>query len=162
MAKRNLQEALEQVEMTYAELIPIANNMTEELFKPANMIIARIEGKINTLSNDQIRDYMIELGMKSFTLSEIREKAALKARCSEALKREAHATNFILSDGSQGTKENKAILEVSNEVIAEALYDLVSGLFRSKTDEIHRFVDILKTVLMSRMSDAKLTTNAID
>ena len=37
----------------------------------------------------------------------------------------------------------------------------MSDLFKTSLDEIHRTVDVLKTVLMSRLSEAKLVSNDI-
>lgn len=162
MAKKSLSEALEVVEMTYREINSIARDMTNELFAPINDIIDNINYNINNLTNDQIRDYMIQLGVRSFSLSEIKEKSITKAQCAEILRKEAYSENFNAIEGSVGVKDNKATLEISGEVVAEALYDLVSSLFKSKVESIHKMIDVLKTVLMSRMSEAKLTANSID
>ena len=40
--------------------------------------------------------------------------------------------------------------------MTEAVYDLVAALLKGAQDECHRVVDALKTVLMSRMQEAKL------
>ena len=162
MAKRNLSEALEQVEMTYRELNSIAKDMTDEIFAPINAIVDNINCNINNLTNDQIRDYMIQLGVRSFSLSEIKEKSITKAQCAEILRKEAYSESFNAVEGSIGVKDNKATLEVSGEMVAETLYDLVSSLFKSKVESIHKMIDVLKTVLMSRMSEAKLSANSID
>ena len=68
----------------------------------------------------------------------------------------AHAKAFIEADGAQGAKENKANIETADEIMTEAVYDLVAALLKGAQDECHRVVDALKTVLMSRMQEARL------
>ena len=46
----------------------------------------------------------------------------------------------------------------AEEILAEEIYTLMANTFKVKLDEIHRVVDTLKSVLMSRMQEAKLTT----
>lgn len=162
MAKRTLQDALDDIEMTYAELNEIANDMTSTFFDPINEIVESLGRNVNALTNDEIRDAMIKLGLRSFSLSEVKEKSVLKAECAEALRKETYARRFTEADGSQGQKDTKATLEISSEIAVEALYNLVANLFKTKVDELHRLVGILQSVSISRMSDAKLTTNSID
>lgn len=159
--KSTVQEALDKVEMTYQELNEVANEMTETFFEPVDKIIEELSN-INDLSNDMVRDYMIRLALNSYSLSEIKEKSALKAECAEALRKEKYARSFREAAGSAAIKENEALLNSNEQVIIEALYNLVSSLFKTKLDECHRVVDVLKSVLMSRNAEAKLTTNVID
>ena len=70
---------------------------------------------------------------------------------------EAYAREFNAGDGSVASKDNTATLNISNEILAETIYNLVSNLFKIKLDEIHRVVSTLQTVLMSRMAEAKLS-----
>ena len=157
----SVQDALDQVEMTYQELNEVANEMTQSFFEPVNSIIDELSN-INDLSNDMVRDYMIRLALNSYSLGEIKEKSALKAECAEALRKEKYARAFREAAGSAAIKENEALLNSSEQVVIEALYNLISSLFKTKLDEAHRVVDVLKSVLMSRNAEAKLTTNVID
>ena len=161
MAKKSLQEALDTIEMSYSELNEIANNMTEPFFQSINELTSQL-GDINSLSNDQVRNFMINMAMKSYSLSEVKEKAALKSSLAEAVRKETYSRKFSEGEGTQGIKDNYAMLECSNEVVAQALYESVAALFKSKADNCNRLVDTCKTVIMSRMSEAKLTTNSID
>ena len=49
---------------------------------------------------------------------------------------------------------------VSENILVEAVHSMVASALKVKLDEMHRVVDALKTVTMSRMSEAKLTINA--
>lgn len=159
--KINLQETLDSVEMTYQELISIANDITADLFAPLDRIVQEL-GKINELSNDVIRNYMIQLAINSYSLGEIKEKSNLKAECAAALRKEAMAKRYLAAEGTTAAKDNTALLNSTSEIISEALFELVASLFKTKSDEVHRLIDALKSVLMSRNMEAKLSTNVID
>lgn len=160
--KESLENALEAVELTYKDLNEIANDMTRSFFEPVDNIINELQGDINGLDNDSIRDYMIKLALNAYSLGETKEKSALKAECAEALRKESFARSFNTSEGSAVARENNALLQTSDQVVIEALYNLVASLFKTKMDSTHRVIDTLKTVLMSRNMEAKLTTNVID
>ena len=159
--KPTVQQALENVEMTYQELNEVANEMTSSFFESVNSIINELND-INELSNDDIRNYMIKLALNSYSLAEIKEKSALKAECAEALRKDKYARSFREAEGSAAIKENEAVVNTNEQVVVEALYNLIASLFKTKLDEAHRVVDVLKSVLMSRNAEAKLTTNVID
>lgn len=151
-----IQAALDNVEMTYHELVGIANTITKDATVELNAIIQKAEDSIDTLSTEQIRNLILDLSLKSFKFGDIKEKAALKARCAEVLKNEAYAKEFGGLDGSVEAKKNTATINISSQIVVESLYNLVSSLFKTKLDETHRCVDALKSVLMSRMAEQKL------
>ena len=150
-----LQNALQNVEMTYSELVEVANDMTKAITQPVNELVEQINKSINGLSVDQIRDYILRLQLKAFEISETKEKSALKAELADALHKERFAISFNSLEGSAAAKEKLAIVEVSSELIAETLYNLVANLLKTKVDQLHRLVDCLKSILMSRMQEAK-------
>lgn len=154
-----LQNALDSVETTYHDLVEIANQMLAPLFDPINETVNRLNYSINALSVDQIRDYILDLQLKAFSISETKEKAALKAELAEAIQKEQYAIKFNGIDGSAAVKDKLATVAVSQEVVAETLYNLVSNLLRTKLDQLHRLVDALKSILMSRMQETKFMNN---
>ena len=97
----NIHDALDTVEMTYAELNEISNDMTKSFFESVDKLIEEL-GDVNSLDNDVIRDYMIKLALNSYSLSEIKEKSALKAECAEAIRKE---TVWIISNIAAGTQK---------------------------------------------------------
>lgn len=155
MAKPELQAALDNVSMVFNDVRDIANEITREAFAGANSLIMDLDA-VNELSVDLIRDYMLKLSICSFALGETKEKSAIKAECAEALRKEKMAYSYSAAVGTNSAKENTATIESSNEIIAEALYSLVANLYKTKIDEIHRVIDTLKSILMSRMQEAKL------
>lgn len=161
MAKITLNNALENVEITYQELNTIAKEITGEFFDPIDRLFREIQN-VNELDNDSLRNYMIKLALASYSLSEVKEKSSLKAELAEALRKEAVAKNYVEAEGTASAKENQAVLNSSSEMVSEALFNLVSNLFKTKQDQCHRTIDVMKSILMSRNMEAKLTTNVVD
>lgn len=162
MAKVTLTEALDSVEMTYHELNQIANDITKEFLDPVNELITDIRSNVNNLSNEQIRNYMIQLAVTSFTLGEIKEKSSLKADCAEALKKEAIAKRYSEAEGTSAARDYEATLNSTSEIVGEALFNLVANLFKTKLESCYRLIDVMKSVLLTRNQEAKLTNNVVD
>ena len=156
--KQNVNEALDRVDMAYDDLIVVANDILESLTGDLDDMMKSAYEDVERLTNDAIRQLMLKLSLRSYSFSEIKEKSIFKATLSETLRKEAYARNFNASEGTVAVRENTAILNTSDEIIAEEIYTLVSSLFKTKLDEIHRVVASLQSVLMSRMQEAKLTT----
>lgn len=153
--EKKLEIALEKVEMTYSELVQIANEMTSPLFSPINDLVEEINSRINAMPIDQIRDFILRLQLQAFSIADIKEKSALKAELAEALQKEAFAVSFNGMDGSAAVKDKLALVATSSEILTETLYNLVANLFKTKLDQVHRLVDCLKSILMSRMQEQK-------
>ena len=94
---------------------------------------------------------------KILTVIPNEDKSLFKATLGETLRKEAYAHSFNATEGTVAVRENTSIINTSAELLAEELYTLVANMFKTKTDEIHRVVDSLKSVLMSRMQEAKLS-----
>ena len=150
-----LENALTNVETTYGDLVEIANGMLKPLFDPINNLVSVINSTVNALSIEQIRDYILQLQLKAFEISETKEKAALKAELAETLQKEKFAVSFNKLEGSAAVKDKLALIEASAETVSEALYNLVANLLKTKVDQLHRLVDALKSILMSRMQETK-------
>ena len=45
--------------------------------------------------------------------------------------------------------------------MVELLYELISNLLKTKLDELHRLTDTLKSILMSRMQEAKFLNTSV-
>lgn len=162
MAKPNLNEALDKVEMVYGDVVSIANDMLAPLFDPINKLVEEINGRINNFTVEEIRNYMMRLQLRAYEISETKEKSSLKAELAQAVRKEKYALKFNEAQGTAGTKDNTALLAASEEIIVESLYRLVASLLKTKLDALHRLVDALKSVLMSKMQEAKLSANALE
>jgi hypothetical protein len=152
----NLSQALENTNSTYQELVAIANDIVSKCLKDTDPTIKRLLNNIENISNDELRNYMLELSAKAWSLSEIKEKAALKAEVSKILQKEAYSKEFNGADGTVAVRENLATLNISYEVLCQTVNDVVADILKAKLDELHRIVDTLKSIMMSRLSEAKL------
>ena len=101
---------------------------------------------------------MLKLSIKAYSFGDVKERSAVKAECAEILKKEAYAISFNSSEGSVAVKDNNSVLSISNEIVTECIYNLVASLFKIKLDELRRIIDILKTILMSRLSEMKMSS----
>lgn len=155
---QNVSKALDNIDMTYDELIDIANSICEEITGDLNTMIQVAYDNVENLTNDYIRQLLLKLSLRSYSFSEIKEKSAFKATLGETLRKEAYAKNFNSTEGTVAVRENTSVINTSAEILAEEIYTLVANMFKIKLDELHRVVDTLKSVLMSRMQEAKLTT----
>ena len=156
--KKELEKALNNVELTYQDIVEIANDLVSTYTKDLDLIVKNIENDIESLSNDDIRSLMLKLSIKAYSFGDVKERSAVKAECAEILKKEAYARSFNSSEGSVAVKDNNSVLSISNEIVTECIYNLVASLFKIKLDELRRIIDILKTILMSRLSEMKMSS----
>lgn len=161
MLTQSVKDALEAVDMTYAELIDVVNNIKEEMSGEIDETIHSIGENLNDMSNDYIRNVLVRLSLLSYSFSETKERSAFKSELAVTLRKEAYAKEFKSAEGTVGVKESQALLNTSAEVLAETIHDLLASLFKTKLDEVHRTIDVLKTVLMSRLTEAKLVSSDV-
>ena len=155
--RESLKQALNNTEIMYDELVAIANDIIKDYTQNIDTEIRKAQSNINNLSNDDLRNFMLSLSLMSYSFGDVKEKSALKAECAEALKKEAYARKFNSAEGNNAVKDNIALLETSDEIVVNAVHELVASLLKTKLDEIHRIVATLQSILMSRMQEAKLS-----
>ena len=156
---RDLSKSLEAANITYDELIPLANSIIKKCTADADKIIEEAKQNIYVMTNDYIRNIMLNLSFTSYSFSELKEKSALKAVCAEILKDENYSIELNKADGTVAQKQSAALLNNIDNVLVEAVYDMVPNSIKTKLDEIHRIVDTLKNVLISRQTEAKLAVS---
>lgn len=153
-----LQTALDNIEMTYAQVSEYATGVVSDVTSNADRIVNSIKSNIDNLTNDSLRDAMVRISLEAYSLGAIKEKSAIKSEIAETLKKEAYARSFSSKEGSVALKESSATLDISAEIVAETICTLIANLLKNKLDELHRVVDTLKTTLTSRVSEAKLVS----
>ena len=156
---RDLSKSLEAANITYDELIPLANSIIKKCTADADKIIEEAKQNVYVMTNDYIRNIMLNLSFTSYSFSELKEKSALKAVCAEILKDENYSIELNKADGTVAQKQSAALLNNIDNVLVEAVYDMVANSIKTKLDEIHRVVDTLKNVLISRQTEAKLAVS---
>jgi type IV secretory pathway VirB4 component len=153
-----VQKALNNIDDTYQDLIVVAEDIFQQTTKDIDEIMMSAYNDIEKLSNDAIRDLMLRLSLKSYTFSEIKEKAAFKSVLAETIRKEEYAQNFNKTEGTVAVRENTATIDTGAEILSEEIYTLVANMLKTKLDEVHRVVNTLQTVLMTRRQEAKLTS----
>lgn len=161
MAK-DLKQALDAVEITYSQIKDIADDMLYESFAPINQLVSEASAYIDNMSIDTLRHYMLKLQLAVFQLSELRDRTATKATCAEAVKKEAYASSFLVQEGTAGQKDSNATIAISENTVVECLYELVASLVKTKVDMCLRLIDTFKSILMSKMSEAKLSATIME
>lgn len=162
MPKYDLNVALDDVNMVYRDIVDIADDILHDLFEPIDNLVNSMQEDINAYSVEELNSYAYRLQLRAYTLSETKDKAALKATVAEALRKEKYAKEFTGADGTVNTKENKAVLASSEQIAVEALYDLTANLVKTKQDQLHRLIDTLKSIVISRNQEAKLNISTGD
>lgn len=151
-----LEEALNNVELTNENLVPIAKQIASKYTAKVDDIISYVIEHVNELNNDKLRCLIVDLSFNAYSLGEAKEYSLLKSEIAETLTKEANATEFNISQGTVEARRNQAMLNSSNEKLAELLSSTVAGLLKTKLDETHRIVDTLKTVITSRNTESKI------
>lgn len=161
MAK-DLNKALEAVEMTYSQIKQIADDMVSAPFEEVNRLYEEVSLRVDTLSIEALRDYLLKLQLAAFGLSEMRDRSGAKAICAEAVRKEAYAVNYMSQEGTAASKDSATTLAIAENIVAQCLYDLVASLVKTKLDSTHRLIDTMKSILMSRMQEAKMSNSMLD
>ena len=65
---RDLNEALNAVEMTYGQVKQIADDMLSSTFGPIDSLVAELSGNIERLSVDMLRDYLLRVQLSAYSL----------------------------------------------------------------------------------------------
>ena len=157
--RESLEQALNNVELVYNDVKEIADDLIQEYTADISNLINYISDNLENLTNDDLRKLILKLSSKAFNFGDIKEKAGIKAEIAEMLKKEKYAKEFNKAEGSVAVRENTSLLNINEEIVTQSIYDLVADLYKVKLDEIRRMIDSLKTVLMSRLSEAKLSAN---
>ena len=155
MSRGNLQQALENTNTVYQELVAIANDIIDKCVKESRKTMAEIRDNIATMTNDDIRVYMTKLSLLAYSLSEIKDKAAMKSSVAATLRKEAYANEFNGASGAVAARESVAQLNTADEILSQTVNDLVADVLKSHLDEIHRMIQVLQSCIMSRLSEAK-------
>ena len=149
---------MDNVEVAYKDVIDISNSVVDEMTGDITELIQRAYDDVENLTNEDIRQLLLRLALRAYSFGEIKDKATFKATLAETIRKEAYAVQFNSTEGTVATKENTATINTSSEIVVEEIYELTASLFKTRLDEIHRCVDALKTVLTTRLTEAKLTS----
>jgi arsenate reductase-like glutaredoxin family protein len=153
---KNLETCMNAIEVQYKDVKDIVNSMLNKYINPLDNIINNLTNNIYNLTIDEIRIYLLQLQTSAYTLSDIKEKTLSKANIAEVIQKNNYAEIFNSSEGTAAARDKKATIETSGEAITQVIYDLAGSLLKNKVDQIHRLVDVLKSILISRQQELKI------
>lgn len=154
----NIDAALEKVNLTYASLAAISDDLVKQCTTDIDAYV-QILNNIESLSNDMLRDAVLKLALKTYSLGEMKEHATFKSEIAETLLKEKQATITMETSGTVDAKKSAALLGSAEEQLVNLIQEQVSDQLNRKLDEAHRIIDAIKNVLISRASEAKLTSD---
>ena len=159
---KELNEVLSETDEATEQLENMARQIVSSYSAEVDSIIQHVSDHVNELNNDSLRALVSDLSFKAYSLSEAKEYSTLKSQISETLMKEQQAIQFNTSEGTVDVRKNISLLNTQNEQLVRMLYDTVSGLLKVKLDEVHRIVDTLKTVILSRNTEARINADIND
>ncbi len=155
----SLNEGMDNVQNIYNALNSQAKVIVKEYTKAMDDLIKKINLEANNLSNEELRRIELKLSLLSYDLGELKDKTNIASEVADILQDETIANEYNAATGTIEQRKNTAILNSSKEKAIAKLYKLVASQIKTKLDEAHRIVDCIKSILISRASDRKLTDN---
>jgi hypothetical protein len=155
----NLVDGMSNIQTIYNSLNSQAKEIVKNYTKKIDDLIKQVSDNVNNLSNEDIRNIELQLSLMAYDLGELKDKTCIAAEIAEIIQDETEADAWNTATGNNEQRKNTAILASSKEKAVAKLYKLVASQIRTKLDEAHRVVDTLKSILISRASDRKLTDN---
>lgn len=155
----SLPSQMDNIQEIYNALNSQAKTIVKEYTKDIDVLIKQVNECINDLSNDEIRRIELKLSLMAYDLGDLKDSTNMASEIAEILQNEAQANAYNTATGTSEQRKNSAILSIGKEAATAKLYKLVASQIKTKLDETHRIVDTLKSILISRASDRKLTDN---
>ena len=155
----NLVDGMSNIQVIYNSLNSQAKEIVKNYTKQIDDLIKKVSENVNNLSNEDIRNIELQLSLMAYDLGELKDKTSIAAEIAEIIQDETEADAWNTATGNNEQRKNTAILASSKEKAVAKLYKLVASQIKTKLDEAHRVVDTLKSILISRASDRKLTDN---
>ncbi len=155
----NLVDGMSNIQVIYNSLNSQAKEIVKNYTKKIDDLIKTVSENVNNLSNEDIRNIELQLSLMAYDLGELKDKTCIAAEIAEIIQDETEADAWNTAAGNNEQRKNTAILASSKEKAVAKLYKLVASQIKTKLDEAHRVVDTLKSILISRASDRKLTDN---
>ena len=157
--KEDLLQAMSSVHDIYDDMNSVAKDIVKEYTAPIDILVKQIKSDINNLTNEDVRRIELKLSLLAYDLGELKDKTNIAAEVAEIVQDEAQANAWNTAEGNNEQRKNESLLAVNKEKVISKLYKLVASQIKTKLDETHRIVDTLKSILISRASDRKLTDN---
>lgn len=148
-----------EVNELYKQLKDAAVESVNAMTATLDGMIKQLESGVGTMSNSELWDMQMKLGVETYKLGIAKEQSSLKSTCSDAFYKLSLAQSFCSIDGAQETKKQKSIADNIETQAVAMIYSTASSILKTKMDEAHRIVNIIQSILISRASDAKNSGN---
>lgn len=151
-------DANNELKEVYANLSPIVNDIVTKHTKNIDSAIGKLnKNSAETMTNQELRNLILELQVEEFYFSTTKDLAVLKQECAVALEKTSQAEIYNSTEGTQTYRQNKAISATIDKDIVRILYNAVANTLKTKYEETHRMIGVLNSILISRSAEAKLS-----
>ena len=172
---QNVKEAVRQLAEANMKLSSDDKFVSKKMFENLGKAYANVENICNKYINRKEKQGKLEASgktgkrisavkkVKSYCANKVMSIGLIvnpspeKSEIAEMVRKEKYAVEYNAASGAVAARDNEATLNSSDEKVIEMIYSLVASELKVKLDELHRIVDSLKTVLTSRLSEAKIT-----
>lgn len=152
-----LVETMGEVKSAYNTLWKLSESLVKKYTEKVDDLVKSLKlSDIELMTNGKIRQALFDLSIAAYDLGELKDKSCWTSDLSEIIKDEAYAIHYNTADGPVAQRENSAVISISKENAVSSLYKMIAATLKTKLDEVHRLVDALKNILISRASDQKL------
>ena len=152
----DIKDAKREVADSYKMLQPIIDEIVKKHSKEIDGIINKIKKNLSNLTNKELQDLMLQLGVETYYFSYYKDMSILKQEIALALVKSSQAEVYNSTTGTQQARTNQALVDTVDKQIVNVLYNAISNNMKSKLDEAHRMCNILSGVLISKNAEAKL------
>ena len=144
------------VEEVYRDLVVIGDEIVAKVSKTIDKIVNDFKHNFETMSNSELSNIMLQLGIEAFYFGQRKDHALLKQACAEAIYKEGLAKSYNITTGTVANRQNQAQLDTNEKLLVKLLYDMTANLMKTKLDETHRLINVISSVIINRNAEAKL------
>lgn len=156
----NIDKERKESNQMFKDLMPIVNSVVQKYSTQIDKIVKEVK-KIETLTNEDIRNKMLELSIECYFFGTNVAQSSLMSDCANVLYKESVAKEYSNAIGTQSERTSMSTIMSINKQVVNTLYRAVNELMKSKLDEAHRLVNTLNSVLISRSAEEKLNRRDI-
>lgn len=161
-AKKTIEKARKDAQTTFRELSPMVKEVVNKHSKEIDAIIAKIKKDLAVLTNKELQTYMLQLSIEAYEFAQSKDLATLQQECALVTQKHKQASIFNGTVGTQVVRTNESITGSVDQQVVTMIYNAVANCMKSKLDEVHRIVNILSNVLISRNAENKLKGAPVD
>lgn len=147
--------AKSDVQSMFDSLAPIVLEVAGKYSKEADKLIDKLVNA-NSFTNEELREAILQLSIEAYMFSMSKDASILKQDCATTLLKESQAKLYNATQGTQVVRQNQSIVDSVDKQVVNMLYSAVANMMKTKLDEIHRLLNTLNSILISRNAEAKL------